>query len=126
MYEYIIYALWIGLGVLALVILYFNNKVKKQNAADQAKEYPKIELAPFEREIASGEISVFFVADEPIDYELFIVKEETKEETMIQKGRARAGGQKMPLDTTVFENGAYFYGIRTPHHTIEKKIRIQN
>lgn len=126
MYEYIIYALWIGLGLLAILILYFNNKVKKQNAAEAAKEYPKIELAPFEREIASGEITVFFVADEVMDYELFMVNESTKEEFQIQNGKARVGGQKLPIDTTSFENGFYFYGIRTPHHTIEKKIRIQN
>ncbi len=122
--QYLSYGLWATLIVILIYIT--NRKVKQRKAAKQAKLNPSVNLYPFELVEAKGEITIFFSADDAMDYEFFVESAIDSVRVYQSKGVCRPGGQKIKFDTTTVENGQYFYGIQTPFQRVEKKIVIRN
>lgn len=120
--DYAVYFLWITLFLVLLLIV--NARFKKNQRAKWAKRNPEIRLYSYEYPKAKGEISLFFEADDPIAFELFLLNAQTQHKTIVANGISKKGGQKISVDTSLFEVGFYYYGIITEHQRIDKKLEI--
>jgi len=122
--QYAVYALWVGLFIVLLLIA--NNRYKAHQRAKHAKRNPEIRLFPYEYPTAKGEITFFFEADEPLEYHFFVHNTASGEKLILAEGKCRKGGQKIQFDTTKVVNGHYYYGLATHFQKTEKRLEINN
>lgn len=122
--QYAIYALWVALILLVIIII--NRKVKQRIAARNALRNPEVRLYSYELQKASGKITFFFEADEPIAYSFYIVSEDNSIKHEVAAGITKRGGQKLQFETNILPNGVYYYVITTDFQKIDKRLIIQN
>lgn len=120
----VITLLWVSL-ILVLLFIGYKYLLRRLNREVIVTD-SSIELFDLEELPAKGELPFYFSAKTPTLFRLFIMDEAYEEVKEIANQECKEGGNIVRFDSTVLENGNYFYCLKTENQKIVKKMRIAN
>lgn len=123
--ESIIMVLWITLALLIVFIIVYRFLLKRFKRGRIEKELYFV-MHPIEKSPASGTVQIFIEMHNIKEVEISIFSMDRTFHKVISKENCKKGGNIIQLDTTLYQNGFYFYQAETENQKARKRIEIRN
>lgn len=119
---------WVAFFLLILVIIYrlYIRKIKQKREQRDLFKKLYINLHPIKNDPANGIVPIFIEAHQVIQVKLRIFSPQLAIDKIIEERALKKGGNVIQFDTTVFQNGTYFYEVITDNQKTKKRIHIFN
>lgn len=116
--------LLVSIAILLLVILY--RKMLSNMGKGQVDKAKYANLYPIQRQPAHGDVELFYELEENKEVEIMLLNMAMEEIKSLDKRAAKKGGNKVMFDTTLVENGRYFFELRSNNQKTAKTLIIKN
>ncbi len=119
-----VYILAISLIVMLCVIGY--QKLLKKLDKDRLTREGYCILHSLETEYANGVVDFYFTSEEAKKVTFEILDENYQPLHILFDEECAVGGNIIPFDTTLLQNGNYFYCLKTYNQKTMKKLKLKN
>lgn len=113
-------AIFLSGGVILMIV----TKFIREKAKRKQKNF--VILQSIDADYVSGEISFSFEVFYNRKAKLYLTDFDSNELKVIEEKEYKEGIYRVKFDTTEFENGTYFYCLKTDNQNLAKKIKIRN
>jgi hypothetical protein len=114
----------VTLGILILYIVYKKIIAYVSRGEPVMKEY--VVLYPVEQNPASNEVTLYFTCEKVKSVEIDLLDENMNPIKQLFQKDCTEGGHIVRFDSKEFENGNYFYCLRSENQKTMKKLEILN
>lgn len=121
----------VGLGVLyvsliVLVIAIAYRQLLRRFGKGEPIKANYLVLYALEKPVAEGEVVFYFTAESPRAFTFEILDKDLQLKTLVKEGDCTAGGNIIRFDSSVLENGTYYFRVRTENQNTMKKMQVKN
>jgi hypothetical protein len=113
-----------SLAILVLIIAYRKFLTYLGRGAVPKEAYAV--LYPIKDEISTGNVDLYYESKEPKPTQIVLLNEAWEELAVLDDRESKVGGNKVVFDTSAWDNGVYFFCLKTNNQKTTKKIYIEN
>jgi hypothetical protein len=122
-YQVLLFSLMLTAGA---VLIYFGYRYFMAKWGSKPSAFRYVTLHNLERGDAKGEILFYFHVPEEIHLKIDVLDINDNLMMTIEDKLFLEGDFRVKCDTTLLQDGEYFYRITTPHQHTAKKFKVQN
>jgi hypothetical protein len=123
--ERYVHGILIGLTACLIIYTLYKSFIKRMSKGnfDQTKFAKLFEL---ENPYPTGEIEFYFTIEEPKSVKFSILTKGLEEIHVLKDEAVKSGGHIVRFDSSILENGVYFYCLETENQKTMKRVHIQH
>ena len=120
--DVLIGMLWVSIVLLVLIIGY--RKLLSHLGRNDLKKEDYCVLFNLEESPVTGTVPFYFTSEKARSVSLWIQDSEMNDKLEISTQECKIGGNIVRFDSSILENGNYFYSLRTDNQKISKKMIV--